>query len=232
MTIDRELIGQLDENITVLRESWIPLRRRAHYIARLKLDADDLLASAVASAWEKWVAGTGPSTNIVAYLTQSMRNQAIDEQRSPRAGEVPLDGPVTEPAYIDDFSHIDHHVENTQLRAALLRLPESLRRVLVDVVVDGRKPRELEEEYGMTAPAISTAAYRAKKLLRAELFLEIIHGYCGDAQCAAAQERVAQDLSRSATVDDLSVRVSDLWRCCQCAAGLRHYISMSDRRAA
>lgn len=221
-----------DDNVAVLREAWTPLRRRAHYLARNRLDADDLMASAVAATWEKWVKGTGPSTNIVAYITQSMRNRVIDELRSPRTSEVALDAVVMHPAHIDDRSRIDHHVENTQIRAAVHRLPENMQRVLIDIVVDGRKPRDLEDEYHMTAPAISTAAYRAKKLLRCELFLEVVRGSCNLAGCALPQLTAARELGRSAEISSSNAQFDLLRQCGDCATGFDRYINMSYQGAA
>lgn len=232
MKVERALARQLDDNVTELQNAWGPLKRRAYYLSPQRMDADDVMASAVASTWEKWVEGTGPATNITAYITQSMRNGVIDEMRSPRAAEISLDNLLLEPTYVDDYSRVDLHIENGQLAAAMQRLPEMYRRLLIDLIVHDRKPRDLEDEYGMSAPAISTASYRAKKALRAALFLEMMRGFCSLTECAAAQAHVSQQVARASGIDDYSAKTAALWRCCACAAGLRRYLAMTDRRVA
>lgn len=215
-----------------LRASWETLLRRARFIAQGRADADDLLAAAVAATWEKWVAGTGPTTNIVAYVAQSMRNRLADDLKAARAGELPLEALPAHPTHCDDRSRIERHQENADVRAALGRLPIEQRRVLIDTVVNGRKPRDLEGEYAQTAPAISTAAYRAKKGLRSELFLHLVRESCAQEECALAQARVARDLWRTGVLSDSSARVFQLWHCAGCAEGIRRYIDMTGMVAA
>lgn len=220
------------DGIDALHENWHILVRRARYIARGLVDADDLLAGAVAATWEKWLKGTGPTDNALAYVTQAMRNRLLDELKSPRHAVLPIDDLTVDLTYDDDRSRVDQHREYADIQAAVRRLPVDQRRVLMDVVVNGRKPRDLEAEYRQPAPAISTVAYRAKKALRSELFLHMIRSECDSNECARAQTRVARDLWKSASLGESCPQVSQLWQCPRCAKGLHRYLDISQRVAA
>lgn len=241
---DRAGIGQLmrgapeppeghpiDDGLQELIDSWDRLQQRARYRARTRFDADDLFAAAVANVWEKWVAGTGPTTNVVGYVTRAMQNRLIDEFRAPASNDTSLDVVMTHASYVDDVSHIDNHIEHRWLAHAIERMPEDLQRVLRDSVVDGLTPRELEPLYGIPAPAISTAVYRAKKKLRSELFLVIMGSSCHNPACDDARSRIVRELWRSPRLDPVDAHAS-VGDCAHCRTGLDRYFTVAHRAIA
>jgi RNA polymerase sigma factor (sigma-70 family) len=139
----------------------------AKRIAGITHDADDLLGEALLVVLAKWSEGTGPTENVPAYIAQTMRNRIRDDFRSPRSKVAPLDH-VDEP-----ISHADPRIRELEIeselaivRRALSELPEDQQRVLIATVLEGRKPRELEDHMARPAAAIYSLSRRARGNLR------------------------------------------------------------------
>jgi RNA polymerase sigma factor (sigma-70 family) len=139
----------------------------AKRVAGITHDADDLLGDALLMVLSKWSQGTGPTENVPAYIAQTMRNRIRDDFRSPRSKVAPLDN-VEEPASTADprIRELEIESELAIVRRALAELPSDQQRVLVATVLEGRKPRDLEEHMARPAAAIYSLTRRAKGNLR------------------------------------------------------------------
>ncbi|MFK0403003.1 RNA polymerase sigma factor [Microbacterium sp. NPDC090225] len=139
----------------------------AKRVAGITHDADDLLGDALLMVLAKWSQGTGPTENVPAYIAQTMRNRIRDDFRSPRSKVAPLDN-VEEPASNADprIRELEIESELAIVRKALAELPSDQQRVLVATVLEGRKPRDLEEHMARPASAIYSLSRRAKGNLR------------------------------------------------------------------
>lgn len=139
----------------------------ARRIAGITHDADDLLGDAVLVVLAKWLDGTGPTDNVPAYIAQIMRNRIRDDFRSPRSRVAALEN-VDEPASTADprLRELEIESELAIVRRALAELPTDQQRVLVATVLEGRKPRDLEEHMARPASAIYSLTRRAKGNLR------------------------------------------------------------------
>ncbi|ROR93661.1 RNA polymerase sigma factor (sigma-70 family) [Salana multivorans] len=158
---DQEAAGEL------FARRWDLLTAMSRRIAGPTIDPEDLLAEAIASLLSLWRRGGGPRVHVTAFVIQSMRNRMTDEHRSPRSRVVAL--PDDESLVVaDDEEHrrSDLSRELATVEAALGRLSEPYRRVLVATIVDGRRPRDLEEELGRPASAIYSLSRRARAALR------------------------------------------------------------------
>ncbi len=139
----------------------------ARRIAGISHDADDLLGDAVLVVLAKWLDGSGPTDNVPAYIAQIMRNRIRDDFRSPRSRVAALEN-VDEPASTADprIRELEIESELAIVRRALAELPTDQQRVLVATVLEGRKPRDLEEHMARPASAIYSLTRRAKGNLR------------------------------------------------------------------
>ncbi|WP_162238909.1 sigma-70 family RNA polymerase sigma factor [Microbacterium sp. Leaf320] len=158
------------------------LTRIARRLSHGVLDPDDLLSETVLRSLESATDLRSPA-GLYSYLATSMRNRVIDEARAPRHGNVAispavealLSAPVATPA-----NDLD---ERSLVWRALERMPVVHRRYILRTVVDGCKPRELTEEFGRPAPALSSLAQRARQSM-SEALLDVL-----SEQCAARGHR-------------------------------------------
>lgn len=149
--------------------------------------AEDLLAGAITRLLELWRRGDGPDENVLTYLVSSMRNWVIDESRSPRAREVFVEElPEAPLAVLPDLRRVDLVREAALVRAAFARLSGDSQHAILEVVVNGRPPREVGPELGRSPGALSTLVTRAKAALRRELLVVILRE--GRAECAENAE--------------------------------------------
>lgn len=138
-------------------------------------EADDVVAEVFAGVLVQIRAGRGPTQSFRAYLLTGVRHEAgrravLARRYEPVADVEPWCAP-TEPAdWGDDRG--DGSVDGEQtLREAYATLPDRWRRTLWQLEVEGRRPRELADELGLTANAVSALGYRARVALR-EAYLE------------------------------------------------------------
>jgi RNA polymerase sigma factor (sigma-70 family) len=198
----------------------------ARRLAIPSLDADDLLAEAIANLLAKWADGDGPKEHVEAYIIRSMRNRVADELRSPRSKVVALDL-EPEPSRAEDHEHhrAEMYREFELVQKALGRLPEDQRKVLLATVVDGRKPGDLVEEFARPAGAIYSLSRRAKVGLRRALLQTIL---VEDAPDACVQS--AADLPQTITPDLLdeadSAETQHLRDCARCSAAWSRYLGL------
>lgn len=165
--VARAAVGDRDAAGEYFARMLPSLTLTARRIAGISHDADDLLSDAVLVVLAKWLDGTGPTENVPAYIAQVMRNRIRDDFRSPRSRVAALEN-VDEPASTADprIRELEIESELAIVRRALAELPTDQQRVLVATVLEGRKPRDLEEHMARPASAIYSLTRRAKGNLR------------------------------------------------------------------
>lgn len=125
-------------------------------------DVDDVVAEAFAGTFDQLRRGRGPTTSVRAYLLTAVRHEAA--RRATRERRLVLVDDIETWGHVpDDTSDAPDHDD---VRRAFRRLPARWRRVLWQMEVEGRRPRELAEELGMTPNAVSALGKRARAGLR------------------------------------------------------------------
>lgn len=126
-------------------------------------EADDVVSEVFAAVLVQIGAGRGPTESFRAYLLTGVRHEAVRRAVLASRCEPVADleawcpmGASDEPPEGDD-----------DLRAAYATLPARWRRTLWQLEVEGRHPRDLADELGLTANAVSALGYRARVALRA-----------------------------------------------------------------
>lgn len=190
----------------------------ARWIANGVIDHEDLASDAITALLGVWAQGTGPTTNPNTYVARSMRNRVIDEYRSPRSrvrGVIDADAEMT--PHVDSTRDADLHREYRYVTSALRSLPTDQQQVLVGVVIDGRKPAELEAELGRPASAIYSLVRRAKVGLRRATLREILEDGAPE-ECRRAARRLPETVTE--LVDDApdSRGMSHVRTCARCRA--------------
>jgi RNA polymerase sigma factor (sigma-70 family) len=122
-------------------------------------DADDVVAEVFAGVLVQLRAGRGPTASFRAYLLTGVRHEARRRASLARRCEPVADLDATSvdatPSDVDD-----------RLREAYATLPARWRRALWQLEVEGRRPREVAAELGITPNAVSALGYRARAALR------------------------------------------------------------------
>lgn len=179
---------------------------------------EDMVQDASLKLLALWAEGEREVENPRGYLVTTMRNAFIDELRSPRSrvdtfdaaglltgdledgeGSLAAARLVEHPELrVDDAAAhgmVDSAAEREIVREAFGRLRPEAQRVLVATAVEGRRPSELVGEFGRSAPAISSAASRAKRGLRRATLAVLLEE--GGPECArhaeALPDRVLAD---------------------------------------
>lgn len=194
------------------------LLRMARWIANGVIDHEDLASDAITSLLSLWVQGSGPTTNPNSYVVRSMRNRVIDEYRSPRSrvrGVIDADAEL--PPHVDSTRDADLHREYRYVTSALGSLPLDQRQALIGVVVDGRKPAELEAELGRPASAIYSLVRRAKVGLRRGTLREILEEGAPDT-CRRAARRLPETVSELVDEAPNSRGMTHIRTCARCRA--------------
>ena len=194
---DRTAAGEL------LARRMPMLAAMARRITLPSIDADDLLAEAVAHLLTKWANGGGPQDGIDAYLIRSMRNRVIDEIRSPRSKTTTIEL-IPEPCEPEsvDFHHVELYREFALVQAALDRLPPDQRRVL---------------------QAIYALLYRAKLGLQRSL-LQTILEESDDIACRKCARRLPKTVTPELIDDPADPSARHLRECEKCSAGWKRYL--------
>lgn len=135
------------------------MRGAARRIVR-RSEVDDVVADAFAATLEQVRRGRGPTTSVRAYLLTAVRREAW--RRSARDRRVLLGEDVD--SLVDPGTTTGEHDE---VEAAFRALPRRWRLVLWQLEVEGRRPRDLADELGLTPNAVAALGYRARVGLRA-----------------------------------------------------------------
>ncbi len=165
----------VDDGITRLLQGLRPdLVRFAHWLARDRAIAEDIVQEAMLRAWRSRESLKDAASARAWLLTIVRREHARLYERK-RLELVCLD---------DEF---EHHAMATgddsdlhTLRAAILKLPMEYREPLIMQVLGGFSTEEIARELSLSATAVLTRLFRARNKLRA------IYGLAAAPEPAAA----------------------------------------------
>ena len=106
------------------------LRRYARALVSDRNRADDLVQECLARAWEKRALWQ-PGSDLRAWLFTIMHNQYVNDVRRYRSETQVASFDATEHAYADRNAQVEGGLVIRDLAAALMRLPEDQRQVLL-----------------------------------------------------------------------------------------------------
>lgn len=125
-------------------------------------DADDVVADVFAAVLVQLLAGRGPSLSFRAYVLTAVRHEVARRAVLARRCDPVADVSQWSAAVLDE-PRLDG---DDVLHEAYASLPARWRRTLWQLEVEGRTPRELAADLGLTANAVSALGYRARAALR------------------------------------------------------------------
>lgn len=169
--------GGADSPITRLFESLRPdLLRFAHWLARDRAIAEDIVQESLLRAWRYRDALKDPSAARPWLLTIVRREHARLYERK-RLELVSLDDVVETPA--------EHPAEEADddlfaLRHAIMKLPLDYREPLVLQVVGGFSTDEIAQELSLSTTAVLTRLFRARNKLRVSCGMAAAPDAAGD----------------------------------------------------
>jgi len=163
---DGELVlltrGGSTEAYAVLFRRHVPLLRAAARRFVRAADVDDVVAEAFATTFDQLKRGRGPTTSVRAYLLTVVRHEA--GRRAVR--ERPL-VPVDDiEVWAARFAGVEADLDHDEVGRAFRRLPARWQRLLWQLEIEGRRPRDLADELGLTPNAVSALGKRARAGLR------------------------------------------------------------------
>jgi RNA polymerase sigma-70 factor, ECF subfamily len=151
-----------DSAFTALFQSMRPdLLRFAHWLARDRALAEDIVQESLLRAWRSREALKDPSAARAWLLTIVRREHARLYERK-RLELVPLD----EAAEVRADGGAEDEDDLLTLRHAILRLPLDYREPLVLQVLGGFSTEEIARELSLTPTAVLTRLFRARNKLR------------------------------------------------------------------
>lgn len=149
-----------------LAEEIAGLRRYARLLVRDPAEADDLVQDCLVRALEKWRAVAGVR-DLRRYLFSILHNLHIDgtRTRNRRGPAIPIEAAgsvvqLTQPA------NQNAHIEVADMRAALDKLPEAQRRVILLVGLSGFSYEETAEITGAPLGTVMSRLSRGREALR------------------------------------------------------------------
>lgn len=171
-----------------------PLLRAAFGFGAGLVEPHDLVAEAFMRVLLALRRGNGPTDGLRPYLIVTMRNLAAmgwtRENRVERFGDLSQLGHA---ARINPELGSDELAERRWkcqvVSSAFLSLPGRWREVLWALEVDGKRPRELAPQLGMSPNAVSSLAVRAKEGLR-RAYLQVQVPDADDPRCRTTRERL------------------------------------------
>jgi len=156
---------QLDEIGRRMTACLSSLRRYAHALIGDRTAADDLVQDTFDRAWGR-IASWRDGTDMRPWLFSIMHNLHVDQVRRPRLATVPVEDEAL------DIAVRDTHHDNLELRdldAALRRLPDEQREVLLLVALEEMSYAEAAEVLGISPGNVASRLCRGREKLRAIL---------------------------------------------------------------
>ncbi|WP_408897428.1 sigma-70 family RNA polymerase sigma factor [Nocardioides sp. R1-1] len=193
--------------------------------------AEDLVADAFERVLRQVREGRGPQANFRAYLFTAVRNRYVDEvRRSARLTPVSDQPWVLEGEEVAD--PVDDLFDEDAATAALAQLPDSWRRVLWHVEVEGRPLADAAALLALSPTAASSLAHRAREGLKLAYLDHQLATRAADRSCQWSLARLSQYVRGG-----LSPRAADkvqahVAACASCTAALAGLEDTNRRLAA
>jgi len=148
-----------------LQECLPRLRRFAHGLSQNAADADDLTQATIERALrarDQWT----PGTRLVSWLYRIMRNLWVDTARS-RGCKAQFEAPpeAGESVGFDPRPGMEAAIDLGTAMAAMDRLPEEQREVVVLILIEGLGYRETAELLDLPIGTVSSRLVRGRTAL-------------------------------------------------------------------
>ena len=138
------------------------LRRYARALVRDRAAADDLVQDTLERAWLRF-AQWRPGSDLRAWLFGIMHNLRVDQLRRPGLNTLPMGDEDFE---VPTRATQSDRLEVNDLEAALARLPEDQRVVLLLVALEEMSYEEIAGVLGIPAGTVMSRLSRGRELLR------------------------------------------------------------------
>jgi RNA polymerase sigma-70 factor (ECF subfamily) len=148
------------------------LRAFARSLAPSWDQADDLVQQTVEKGLTN-LSGFTPGTRLDSWLFRIMRNTWIDNHRAARPVVAIEEAEASQPLVGEDGRQVtEARLELARVRAAMQKLPEEYRSVLMLVCVEGMRYREVAEVLDLPVGTVMSRLSRARSALAQELEIE------------------------------------------------------------
>lgn len=219
--------GDVDAAASYFQQNRGLLIGMARRIGASVLDPEDLLSEVLLSLLEQWGRGRGPTTSINSYLIASMRNRVQDELRSPRSRVRTLTEADSESIQVDaDVRFVDIRTERLLVAEAFRQLQPDQQRVLMEVVVNGRKPGQLTHLFDRAAGAVYTLLFRSKHALKRAV-LQLVVAKTEREECIRASRDVPSQLPDSLNDAAAGQGLQHMRACAHCRSSWARYSSLA-----
>jgi len=138
------------------------LRRYARALVGDRAAADDLVQDTLERAWSRF-AQWRPGSDLRAWLFSIMHNLRVDQLRRPGLNAMPMDD---EDLMVPTRATQSDHLEVVDLEAALARLPEEQRAVLLLVALEDMSYEEVAAALGIPIGTVMSRLARGRERLR------------------------------------------------------------------
>ena len=138
------------------------LRRYARALVGDRAAADDLVQDTLERAWSRF-AQWRPGSDLRAWLFSIMHNLRVDQLRRPGLNALPMDD---EELMVPTRATQSDHLEVVDLEAALARLPEEQRAVLLLVGLEDMSYEEVAAALGIPIGTVMSRLARGRERLR------------------------------------------------------------------
>jgi RNA polymerase sigma-70 factor (ECF subfamily) len=171
--------------LTEIYEGLSPrLYRYAYRLLGEPCEAED----AVAEAFHRFLLalrnGGGPEAHVSAYLYRTVHNVITDRYRRRPVPDMPLDEALAAGEAADPAHAAAQHIAAAHARAALWRLTDDQRLVVMLKFFEGLDNEEVALALGKPAGAVKSLQHRALEALRRLLAGELAEGKARDEQLA------------------------------------------------
>jgi RNA polymerase sigma-70 factor (ECF subfamily) len=156
------------------------LERSARRLCRDRYDADDLVQTTLARAWQSRTQFL-PGGNIGGWLFRILSNHHRDNLRRRNGIQVPLPEELADDTRVNEEISSLLTLEPAIVLDALSRLPAELRAPLELLAVRGKRYREIAEQLSVPINTVGTRIRRARQLLQ-EIFARTTAAHRGGSQ--------------------------------------------------
>lgn len=128
--------------------------------------AEDITEDVFAQVWEQFGTVTAGDRPLVPLLYTLARNRSLDYLRHQGVESRYADA-VLHDIY-DEEDLAEHHERIERVMQSVQRLPEQTRRVFKACFLEGRKYRDVADEFGISVNTVKTYVTRALAFIRGE----------------------------------------------------------------
>ena len=162
---DQEAFGELYDRHVVR------VYRHIYYMVGNAAEAEDLTAQTFLRAWEAIPRYQVRGAPFVSWLLRIAHNMGVSYLRSKRESSQLHDGIVDDKMRRDPESAYEQTAEEELVRAAILKLREEQRQVIILRFIEDLDYREVAEIIGKSVAAIRVIQHRALNALRKQMKL-------------------------------------------------------------